>query len=341
MRQESNQPIVSLLVPVYNVASYLRAAIESLLAQTFMDFELILINDGSTDGSDEIINEYSGKDSRIRVIHKENEGVARTLNLGLDLARGKYIRRFDSDDTCLPKALEKQVAFMEEHPEFALVSTQQAYQTERGKIAWNHRMPRNAYLNGEPYRVVKGEDFYDYCPIVHATALFRRDVAIVLRGYRTEFLTSEDNDLWLRMVEKYPMAVLNDCSYFVRLHATSATKQHASSCAFYRELALKFHEERLEKGSDPLMREEAMPQPPKMQCDNGGSLVADGQTVRVDLNFIYSLMIDAKDWKNSYILMKEALKFGWKNSGTYKLLLFPLLGPSLVQAGVKIKSLFR
>lgn len=93
-----NRPIISIIVPVYNVESYLERCIESILNQSFKEFELILVNDGSTDGCKDICNEYKTKDKRIKVIHKENGGLSSARNAGLDIARGKYIGFVDSDD---------------------------------------------------------------------------------------------------------------------------------------------------------------------------------------------------------------------------------------------------
>jgi len=336
-------PAVSILVPVYNVESYLRQAIECILSQTFTDFELLLINDGSTDGSGAIIDHYKAKDSRIVAAHKANEGVARTLNHGLHLARGEWIRRFDSDDTCLPDALEKQFRFLQDHPDAVMVSTQQAFQTEQGKIAWQHRMPPERYFDGQPFRWLRPEDFYDFSPVVHGTALFRKSVVEDLGGYRTGFLTSEDNDLWLRICERHPVAVLNDCSYFLRLHGTSATKRYAASLRFYRELTLRFHEERMATGTDPLQRGEPMPAP----CLNEPTASpadphnAPGTVFRDDLDFIYRLMVDARDWSHIRPLAGQILRSGWRVPLTYKLLLFPWLGKHLVRTGVTIKSALR
>lgn len=334
-------PQVSILVPVYNVEPYLKASIDSILAQTFTDFELILINDGSTDRSGEIIDSY--RDPRIVVVHKENEGVARTLNRGLAVARGTHIRRFDADDTCTPEAIADQIRFIERHPDIALVATQQAFQTSHGKIAWHHRMPHNDYFAGQEYRLVAPNDFGNYSPIVHGTVLLRKSVLDEVGTYRTEFMTSEDEDLWLRTLEKYPVAILNKCTYFLRLHATSATKSRAATCQFYYDLALKFHEERITYGSDPLLRGETMPTPPIVEEFEAHPCIetSGGRMIRHDLDYQYRLTVDARDWRLVRSLAREALLSGWRRLDTYKLLLFPLMGESLVKAGVKIKALFK
>jgi glycosyltransferase involved in cell wall biosynthesis len=122
----SKNPKVTVLMPVYNGEKYLREAIESILNQTFIDFEFLIINDGSTDRSVEIIESYS--DPRIRLVHNErNMKLIATLNKGLELARGEYIARMDCDDISLPERLAKQVAFMDANPEVGVLGT--AFQT--------------------------------------------------------------------------------------------------------------------------------------------------------------------------------------------------------------------
>ena len=116
---EAVQPKISVVMPAYNAENYIREAIDSILAQTFRDFEFLIIDDGSTDHTVEIIRSYS--DSRIRLYQNErNMGVAATLNRGLDLARGEYIARMDADDISLPERFAKQAAYMDAHPDVAV-----------------------------------------------------------------------------------------------------------------------------------------------------------------------------------------------------------------------------
>ena len=116
---ESNLPLITVLMPVYNGAKYLNEAIDSILNQTFSDFELLIIDDGSTDQSIDLIKAYN--DPRIKlIVNKKNIGQSATLNKGLELARGKYIARMDQDDISMPERLKKQMGFMDEYPKFAV-----------------------------------------------------------------------------------------------------------------------------------------------------------------------------------------------------------------------------
>ena len=121
--QVALSPKISVVMPAYNAAEYLDEAIRSILNQTFRDFEFIIINDGSTDDSISILDKQQKLDSRIRVYHQENQGMIAALNRGCRLARGKYIARMDADDISLPGRLEKQLKYMERHPQIGILGT--------------------------------------------------------------------------------------------------------------------------------------------------------------------------------------------------------------------------
>lgn len=340
---KSNLPYVTVLMPVYNGESYLTQAIESVLAQTFKDFEFLIINDGSTDNTQEIITSYN--DPRIKCHFQKNQGVAKSLNNGLKLASGKYIWRHDADDVALPEQLQTQLNFLDENPNFALVSTQIAFMSDRGRIAYAYKQPKDSYFNGEPFMKVERSHFNPYSPITHATVLVKKEVFDTVGIYRTEFKTSEDTDLWLRIMERFDAAVLHYCSYFVRLNSTSATQVYKSTNTFYRDLAFEFANQRCEFGQDALQRGEYMPEPSPSKnyriIENDTS-VKNGYEFRSDLlNFQYKVMLNAKDYINVAWIIRVSLRDGWKLSKTWKAILFPLLGDDIIIAGVKLKRFFK
>jgi glycosyltransferase involved in cell wall biosynthesis len=330
--------VVSILMPVYNGEKYLREAIDSVLAQTYTNFEFIIINDGSTDQTQKIIDSYH--DERIKCIKQDNQGVAKALNNGIKVAKGAYIWRHDADDICLPDQLEKQIYFLKNHPEYSLVATQIAFMSDRGKIAYKYRQPNNLYFGNRPFKTVTFEQFNPYSPITHATVLMDAQILKQLGAYRTEFLTSEDTDLWLRWIEKNKAAVLNYCSYFVRLNSTSATKKYQSTTSFYRDKAFDYYRERKETGTDPIMRGEIVPLPPTVENNTPKGI--KGKIYRNDLlDFHYKVMLNAGDWNNVWQCIRLSLKDGWKLKQTWKGILFPLIGERLIQLGVSIKSSFK
>jgi glycosyltransferase involved in cell wall biosynthesis len=339
-----SNPLVSILMPAYNTERYINTAIKSILNQTFTDFELIIVNDGSTDDTENIIKLFT--DSRIRYYKQENQGVAKALNYGLSKCTGRYIRRHDADDVSLPDALEKQITFLQKHPQYPMVSTQIAFMTENGKIAYKFKNPSNAFFNNNYSVEVTKDNYWANRPIIHATILAKRSLFIEVGNYRTQFPTSEDIDLWFRILEKYNVIVINECSYFVRLNEFSNTRVHGQLNSFYRELAYKFHKQREKTGSDSLMRKEQMPVPNKKN-DNVEEATQNTnkrkcRLFRDDiLNYQYRIFVNAKDWKLVWKSIKIALRDGWKLKRTWKAILFPLLGKRLVSIGVSIKQIFK
>jgi len=331
-------PIVSVLMPVYNAAPFLRQALDGILGQTFRDFEVILINDGSADNSEEIIRSYF--DPRIRYFSQSNAGVARTLNRGLSLAQGEYIWRHDADDISLPTKLEEELKILQQHPDIALCACQAAFMTERGKVAWNYRQPDSSWFGNTPYKEVGREDFAPYSPITHGTVLARREAMLQL-GYRPEFITGEDVDLWLRLIQGHKAVVLNACLSLHRLSGNSATKKHGWKNQFFRELSFQYYEQRCREGKDDLQAGH----PPVLPAPPATAEIPEipaGRLFRPDmLLFNYPLHLDAKDWKGMAEIARYSLRDGWKLKRTWQALLFPLIGKKGVAAGVRIKNWFK
>ena len=125
---------VSVLLPLYNGEAYIREAVESVLAQTRRDFELLILDDGSRDGSLAIVQEIARRDPRVRLISRENRGLTETLNELLAAARGEFVARMDADDVCLPDRFERQVAFLDAHPEVVCVGGDPVMIDERGRL---------------------------------------------------------------------------------------------------------------------------------------------------------------------------------------------------------------
>ncbi len=208
-------PQVSILMPVHNTAPYLREAIDSMLSQTFTDFELIVLNDCSPDNAEEILDEYD--DPRIvRYKGEKNVGLSNVLNVGIGLARGKYIARMDSDDISLPNRLQVQVDYLETHPEIDLVSVGMQLFGDKDEI-W-----------------VREQDFEEmkicalfYSPVLHASSMWRKD-AFEKQGlrFRQEMVPSEDYDMWTRaLVKGLRLVNLPVVLYKYRIHGTQATLQ--------------------------------------------------------------------------------------------------------------------
>lgn len=203
-------PKVTVLMPVYNGEKYLREAIDSILSQTFTDFEFVIIDDCSTDGSVAVVNTYS--DPRIKLVQNEsNLGVTLSLNKGLDLARGEYIVRMDCDDVSLPERLAKQVAFMDVHPEIAVCGTWAKEINEDGHVIGVKEPPVGKQLELH---------YWNSTPIIHPSAIIRVAHLNGLR-YDGRIKYAQDFDLWLRIKARFKIYNLAEHLLLYRIHNNS------------------------------------------------------------------------------------------------------------------------
>ncbi len=178
-----------------NASTTLGAAIASIAAQTFRDFELLLINNGSSDESATIARDWSRRDARIRVIEEPTIGIAHALNTGLREARAPLIARMDADDISYPERLARQVAFMNEHPEIGVLGTRTTFSTTVAKssgMQWFVNW-QNAITTPQEHYVKRFVD----APLAHPTVMFRKELVDRFGGYDTGPLP-EDHELWLR-----------------------------------------------------------------------------------------------------------------------------------------------
>lgn len=204
-------PVISVLMPVYNAAKYIREAIESILQQTLTEFEFVIIDDGSTDESAQIIRSYT--DPRIRLIQNEkNIGITATLNEGIQLASCELIARMDADDISYPERLEKQYGYFQRHPECVLLSNAVRY------ISATKEQARNVYFNND---FIYYELIYT-CKINHPVVMFRKSVVLREGGYQTKY--AEDFNLWWRLSRKYSFFHDNEILLDYRYSETSLWK---------------------------------------------------------------------------------------------------------------------
>ena len=200
---------ISIIMGVYNCESTLKEAIDCIINQTYQNWEFIICDDGSTDKSFEIVKQYADTDKRFVAIQNEtNLGLNKTLNKCLKYATGEYIARMDGDDICAANRLEAEVSFLDENPQYAIVSTQMAFFDEKGAY-------RVTTGGGEP----KNSGFARTTQIFHAPCMVRKEAYLSVNGYaeRDDRLRVEDWDLWIRMLEKgYRVYNLPDALYSMR-----------------------------------------------------------------------------------------------------------------------------
>jgi len=239
----SIEPIVSVIMPVYNGERYLGEAIDSILNQTFTDFELLIINDGSTDGSVDIIDSYS--DPRIRLIHNDkNLELSATLNKGLDMARGKYLARMDCDDICLPRRLEKQVAFMDSNREVGICGSWIKTIGIDPNDIWKHPI--------EPEEIRATLLFESV--LAHPSTMMRKEFMEKYKlKYNPNYSYYEDYDLWHRAVDNFPLMNLNEVLLLYRI--TPESLSHRNRVSQIKVLELIYSEAFSRLGLSPTTEE--------------------------------------------------------------------------------------
>ncbi|MBW4467662.1 MAG: glycosyltransferase [Pegethrix bostrychoides GSE-TBD4-15B] len=215
------QPQVSVLMTVYNSARYLAEAVESILNQSFGDFEFLILDDGSQDRSAAILQAYAAQDSRIHLTLRENRGITKSLNELIAQARGELVARMDADDIALPERFARQVAFLQAHPKVVCVGGALDWIDARSQLIGHCPMPQT---DAELQRhMLTGVSL-----LHHPTAMLRRDALLQVGGYDETMLTSSDLDLWLRLGEVGQLANLSDTVLQYRLHSDSITQAKQS-----------------------------------------------------------------------------------------------------------------
>ena len=220
------QPKVSVVMTVYNGMPYLQAAVESILKQTYRDWEFIIVNDGSTDGSADYLATLD--DPRVRVVRQENQGQHAAANHGISLAAGEYIARMDADDIADPKRLEKQVSFIESHPEVGLLGSQ-IYRMSGERKGLRSTLPCD-------HERIYHELIHNRHAMCNVTTLFRKSLFEQIGGY-WEHNISEDWDAFLRMGEVAQLANLDEPLMQVRFHTNSINGRRMYDSQLHNEYA--------------------------------------------------------------------------------------------------------
>lgn len=204
---------MSVILPVYNQAEYLPLAIDSVLCQTFANFELIIIDDGSKQNIQRVIEKY--QDSRIKFIrNKSHAGLVHALNQGLGKARGDFIARMDADDICLPVRLEKQVAYLRSKPDVGVAAS------------WIELIDASGRTIGKETQL-HTKDVYAFLtranPFRHSSVMFRRSLVSKCGGYDPMLDGAEDYDLWLRYAKFARLAIISEILLQYRIHRRSVS----------------------------------------------------------------------------------------------------------------------
>lgn len=205
-------PRITVLMPVYNGERFLGEAVRSILGQTWDDFELLLIDDGSSDNSPAIMASFT--DPRIRIIrHTTNKGLVASLNAGLESARGEFVARMDADDVSLPQRLARQMTFMDDHPEVGICGTHARVINTEGKPLQRLSPPCGEVLAKMTWRP---------SPLIHPSVIMRRSIFQLFR-YDPEFVHTEDYELWLRASRTVRIENIPEILLLYRAHPASVS----------------------------------------------------------------------------------------------------------------------
>jgi glycosyltransferase involved in cell wall biosynthesis len=207
-------PEITVLMPAYNAAKYISPAIISVLKQSFSNFELLIINDGSCDETEQIARSFA--DERIKIINQPHQGVAAALNLGLLNAAAALIARFDADDICYPDRLQQQYDFFSSNPGYVLTGSDADYTDHNGEHLYS-------YSNiGHTYEEII-ERINSFCPFIHSSVMYKKDIALQLGGYDTKAHSFEDYRLWIKFITAGKVCNSKTPLIMVRLNPESVT----------------------------------------------------------------------------------------------------------------------
>ena len=230
---------------VYNNAAHLPAAIESILAQSFGDFEFLIVNDGSSDESGDIIDRYAAGDRRIRAFHQPNLGLIASLNRMLAEARAPLIARMDDDDIALPARFERQLAFLAAHPDHGVVGTWSS-------CIDKHGAPHLDQCRDQPTSHQAFLRQLENGPLlIHPSVLMRRDLVLAIGGYRPAYQHAEDYDLWLRLSERTRLTTMPERLLLYRHSDAQVSSRHIVAQATATAIAWLAHLERAAGRPDP------------------------------------------------------------------------------------------
>ena len=219
-----NKPSISVILAVYNGSQFIKDAIQSMLDQSYADFEFIIVDDGSTDSTSEIVASFN--DPRIKYEKREHAGLVPSLNYGLSIAEGKYVARMDADDYSLPSRFEKQVSLLEEHSEIVVCGSWAIIVDKENREIGTYSYPR-----------VKSKEIRLYAirgnPFIHPTTMYRREVILKAGGYRRFWKHTEDYELWTRIIYKHQVANIPEPLLNYRIHEGQITISRKAEMRFY------------------------------------------------------------------------------------------------------------
>ncbi|MFA7604690.1 MAG: glycosyltransferase [Novosphingobium sp.] len=276
-------PAITVAMSVYNGEPYLAEAVESVLAQTFTDFEFLILDDGSSDGSRETVARLAGRDSRIRPIVRENRGLIASLNQLLAEARAPLIARMDADDACLPQRFERQVAFLGEHPDHGVVGSWSQDIDEQGRPLRCDGVDPPVSHEAMLASIESGGSM-----LCHPAVMFRTEVVRAAGGYRPAFRHCEDLDLWLRLATRTRIANIPERLLRYRRSDGQVSQRFSLEQTIGSVVSRLAYEERVAGRPDPTESLERLPPIDQLDALFGRPGVAEDVRGQVVADLLYS-----------------------------------------------------
>ena len=274
-------PRITVAMSVFDNAPYLAEAIQSIIDQSFGDFEFLIVDDGSRDDSGVIIDRFAAADSRIRPIHQSNRGLIASLNRIVAEARTPLIARMDGDDVALPERFGAQLAFLDTRADIGVLGTGCWIIDEAGIVS------RRLFDNvTDPDAVLA--DLKNGPPLCHPSVMMRTDVVRAVAGYHRAYRHCEDYDLWLRLSERTRMANLPDRLLNYRHSAAQVSSRHALVQKIGAAIAWEAHVERMAGRPDPTEDLDALPAIDDLDDVFGRKGATEAVRTKVALGIVYS-----------------------------------------------------
>jgi GT2 family glycosyltransferase len=275
-------PAISVAMSVYNSARFLAEAVESILAQSFGSFEFLIVDDGSTDGSSDILESYAARDQRIRILRQENRGLIASLNRLIGEAQAPLIARMDADDVSLPQRFERQLAFLDANPDHGVVGTWSTDIVEDGS-PWHGVFPDPPTAHEQLLAVAETQTL-----LCHTSVMMRRDLVREAGGYRAAFRHCEDYDLWLRLSERTRICSIPERLVRYRHTDGQISERHVTAQQIGAAIAFAAHLERIAGRPDPTEGLETLPAVDEVDALFGRPGLADSIRRKLAKSIVYS-----------------------------------------------------
>lgn len=310
MATAATTPAISVAMSVYNGERFLAAAIESVLGQTFGDFEFLILDDGSTDATASILRCYERVDPRVRPIVRENRGLVASLNELLAVARSPIVARMDADDICRPNRFERQVSFLAQNPDHGVVGSWSEDMGEHGEPIFrtgaDHPITHEEVLEA----IAQGRQV-----ICHPAAMFRRDVVLGVGGYHPAFRHCEDYDLWLRLASVTKLGNIPERLVRYRRYDGQVSARHSTELQFGTAVAQLAWEERRAGRADPTATLDRLPPITELDSLFGRPDVARRVREQVALGLLYSAEAMRHE---GFDLLVQHLRDGGRRDGMWR-----------------------